>query len=104
MFTKPYSDETGKLIDDEVRILVDKAYLRTKNLLTEKRAQVESLALALLDREVLHQQDVEELLGKRPFEEKKLFADASQEASIETSPAVSGQQNAEGSQDEKAAE
>jgi cell division protease FtsH len=36
---------------------------------------VEKLALALLDREVLHQQDVEDLLGKRPFEEKKIFSE-----------------------------
>ncbi|MCU0380049.1 MAG: ATP-dependent zinc metalloprotease FtsH [Chitinophagaceae bacterium] len=75
MFTKPYSEETGKLIDDEVRKLVDTAYLRTKNLLMEKREKVEKLALALLDREVLHQQDVEDLLGKRPFEEKKIFSE-----------------------------
>ena len=75
MFTKPYSEETGKLIDDEVRKLVDSAYLRTKNLLMEKREKVEKLALALLDREVLHQQDVEDLLGKRPFEEKKIFSE-----------------------------
>ena len=30
--------------------------------------------MALLDREVLHQQDVEDLIGKRPYEEKKIFA------------------------------
>jgi cell division protease FtsH len=76
VFTKPYSEETGKLIDNEVRKLVDEAYLRTINLLTEKREKVEKLALALLDREVLHQQDVEDLLGKRPFEEKKIFSDS----------------------------
>jgi AFG3 family protein len=74
-FTKPYSEETGKLIDDEVRKLVDEAYARTKNLLTEKRGEVEKIALALLDREVLQQHDVEELLGKRPFEEKKIFTE-----------------------------
>jgi AFG3 family protein len=74
VFTKPYSEETGKLIDNEVRKLVDEAYVRTINLLTEKRDKVEKLALALLDREVLHQQDVEDLLGKRPFEEKKIFS------------------------------
>jgi cell division protease FtsH len=85
MFTKPYSEETGKLIDDEVRKLVDSAYLRTKNLLSEHRKQVENLALALLDREVLHKDDVEEILGKRPFEEKKLFTDA--EAAANTAPA-----------------
>ncbi|MGL6268550.1 MAG: ATP-dependent metallopeptidase FtsH/Yme1/Tma family protein, partial [Chitinophagaceae bacterium] len=76
VFTKPYSEETGKLIDNEVRKLVDEAYVRTMNLLTEKRDKVEKLALALLDREVLHQNDVEDLLGKRPFEEKKIFSDS----------------------------
>lgn len=75
VFTKPYSDDTGRLIDDEVRKLVDQAYRRTIDLLTEKRAQAENLAQALLQREVLHQQDVEDLLGKRPFEEKKLFSE-----------------------------
>jgi len=75
VFTKPYSDDTGRLIDDEVRKLVDQAYRRTIDLLTEKREQAENLAQALLQREVLHQQDVEDLLGKRPFEEKKLFSE-----------------------------
>ena len=70
-FTKPYSDETAKLIDEEVRKLIDVAYERTKGLLTEKRAQVEKLADALLHREVLFQSDVEALIGKRPYEEKK---------------------------------
>lgn len=74
-FTKPYSEETGKLIDDEVRKLVDDAYQRTLHLLSEKKEQVEKIALALLDREVLHQQDVEDLIGKRPFSEKKILAD-----------------------------
>ena len=74
-FTKPYSEETGKLIDEEVRKLVDQAYGRTMKLLTEKKEEVEKIALALLDREVLQQHDVEELLGKRPFEEKKIFTE-----------------------------
>jgi AFG3 family protein len=78
-FTKPYSEETGKLIDDDVRSLVDKAYQRTLELLTEKKAEVEKIALALLDREVLHQQDVEDLIGKRPYGEKKIFAEDSPE-------------------------
>lgn len=45
--------------------------------MTDKKSEVEKIALALLDREVLHQQDVEELIGKRPFGEKKIFADDS---------------------------
>jgi cell division protease FtsH len=79
-FTKPYSEETGKLIDSEVRVLVAQAYQRTKALLTEKKAEVEKIALALLDREVLHQQDVEDLIGKRPYGEKKIFADDEDES------------------------
>lgn len=74
-FTKPYSDETAKLIDNEVRKLIDEAYEKTKDLLTVKKAEVEKLANALLEREVLFQSDVEALIGKRPFEEKKSLVD-----------------------------
>lgn len=70
-FTKPYSEETGKLIDEEVRKLIDTAYVRTKKLLTERKAEVEKLAKELLHKEVLFQSDVEALIGKRPYEEKK---------------------------------
>jgi AFG3 family protein len=72
-FTKPYSEETGKMIDQEVRKLIDEAYIKTKNLLTEKREEVEKLAKELLVKEVLFKSDVEALIGKRPFEEKKLL-------------------------------
>jgi cell division protease FtsH len=72
-FTKPYSEETGKIIDEEVRKIIDLAYQQTLVLLREKREEVEKLAKALLEREVLHQSDVEELIGKRPFGEKKLL-------------------------------
>lgn len=74
-FTKPYSEETSKIIDQEVRKLIDAAYDRTKNLLTEKKEQVAKLAEALLDREVLFQSDVETLIGKRPYGEKKTLDD-----------------------------
>jgi AFG3 family protein len=72
-FTKPYSEETSKMIDEEVRKLIDKAYDRTKQLLIEKKADVEKLAEALLDKEVLFQSDVETLIGPRPFEDKHLL-------------------------------
>ena len=72
-FTKPYSDETAKLIDEEVRKLIDAAYDRTKQLLTAKKAAVEKLAEALLDKEVLFQSDVEALIGPRPFQDKHLL-------------------------------
>ncbi|HEY0354590.1 MAG TPA: ATP-dependent zinc metalloprotease FtsH [Flavisolibacter sp.] len=72
-FTKPYSEETSKLIDEEVRKLIDEAYVRTKNLLTDKKAEVEKLAEALLDKEVLFQSDVEALIGPRPYQDKHLL-------------------------------
>ncbi len=70
-FTKPYSEETARMIDDEVRKLIDAAYDRTKDLLLTKRNEVGLLAEQLLEKEVLFQSDVEQLIGKRPFEEKK---------------------------------
>jgi AFG3 family protein len=73
-FTKPYSDETARMIDEEVRKLIDDAYEKTKDLLTLRKGEVEKLAQALLDREVLFQSDVEALIGKRPYEEKKPLA------------------------------
>ncbi len=72
-FTKPFSEETGKLIDEEVRKLIEGAYVRTIQLLTEKKGDVEKLAKELLKKEVLFQSDVEALIGKRPFEEKKVL-------------------------------
>jgi AFG3 family protein len=71
VFTKPFSEETGKMIDEEVRKLIDSAYIRTKELLNEKKGDVEKLAKELLKKEVLFKSDVEALIGKRPYEEKK---------------------------------
>ena len=70
-FTKPYSEETSKMIDEEVRKIIEISYERTKLLLEEKKEQVIKLAEALLDKEVLFQSDVEVLIGKRPYEERK---------------------------------
>jgi AFG3 family protein len=67
-FTKPYSEETAKMIDEEVRLLIDKAYQRTKNLLTDKLDNVKALAQELLKKEVLYQADLERLIGKRPWD------------------------------------
>ncbi|MEQ9467721.1 MAG: ATP-dependent zinc metalloprotease FtsH [Ekhidna sp.] len=66
-FTKPYSDATAELIDKEVKILIDKAYARTKELLLSKKKELEILAKELLKREIIFQSDLEGLIGKRPF-------------------------------------
>jgi ATP-dependent Zn protease len=50
---KPYSDDTARIIDTEVRALVEKSYQRTLALLEERRALVEAMAQALLHKEVL---------------------------------------------------
>ena len=70
-FTKPYSDSTAEKIDSEVKRIVDNAYNRTKKLLIEKRKQLEKIANKLLEKEILFQTDLEELIGKRPFESKE---------------------------------
>jgi len=90
MFTKPFSEETGKLIDEEVRKLIEIAFERTKQLLVEKKKEVEIIAQALLKREVLFQSDVEELIGKRPYEERKAldFVDNPKDAVV--NPPTSG--------------
>ncbi|MEQ1553148.1 MAG: ATP-dependent zinc metalloprotease FtsH [Ferruginibacter sp.] len=72
-FTKPYSEETGKMIDDEVRKLIDESYIKTKALLLSKKDDVEKLAKELLLKEVLFKSDLEALIGKRPYEEKKIL-------------------------------
>ena len=66
-FTKPYSDSTAEKIDFEVRKIVENAYERTKNLLINKKEQLKKIAKKLLEKEILFQNDIELLIGKRPF-------------------------------------
>ncbi|XP_076601280.1 mitochondrial inner membrane m-AAA protease component AFG3L2 isoform X2 [Chaetodon auriga] len=72
---KPYSEATARLIDTEVRSLISEAYQRTHRLLSDKKAEVEKVALRLLEKEVLDKSDMVELLGKRPFAEKSTYED-----------------------------
>ncbi|XP_055529728.1 AFG3-like protein 2 [Wyeomyia smithii] len=73
MFSKPYSEQTAQLIDEEVRLLIDRAYKRTKELLVKHKADVEKVAERLLKNEILSRDDMIELLGKRPFPEKSTY-------------------------------
>ncbi len=74
-FQKPYSDETANLIDGEVRVLIDKAYQHTKELLTSKRDQLEIIAQNLLKKEILFKDDLTRLIGARPFKEEPVIPD-----------------------------
>jgi len=66
-FNKPYSEATSERIDQEVKKIIDQAYERTKQLLTEHREHLEIIAKELLEKEILFQTDLERLIGKRPF-------------------------------------
>lgn len=65
--SKPYSSETGAIIDSEVREWVGKAYGSTVKLIEEHKEQVAQIAELLLEKEVLHQDDLVRVLGERPF-------------------------------------
>merc|ERR1740123_665787 len=66
-FYKPYSEETGQLIDKEARSIVEGQYERVKELLTEKSALMNELADRLTDKETLVYSDLREVLGERPY-------------------------------------
>jgi AFG3 family protein len=72
-FNKPYSEKTSELIDHEVRAQINAVYARTKKLLTEKRDGLEKLADKLIEKEILFQSDLEEILGKRPFDHRTTY-------------------------------
>ena len=69
-FSKPYSDDTARLIDQECRKIIDQQYDRAQSLLEEKNKELHLLAAALLDKEVLTKADVARLIGDSPFEDK----------------------------------
>lgn len=63
---KPFSEETGKLIDEEVRKLVNEAYQHSKEILQQNRNLLIQVAELLLKKETIYQEDLEKILGKRP--------------------------------------
>src|SRR5690554_716932 len=72
-FNKPYSEKTAELIDEEVRLLISDTYDRTKRLLISKQEGLIALAEKLLEKEILFQSDLEEILGKRPFDHRTTY-------------------------------
>ena len=67
-FNKPFSEETSRIIDEESRKIIEGQYQRAQDLLRDKRKELDALASLLLEKEVLFKDDLERLIGKRPFE------------------------------------
>jgi len=72
-FTKPYSEATAQIIDEEVKKLVDAAFERTKKLLSSKKKELKIVATELLEKEIIFQSDLERLVGKRPFKSQTTY-------------------------------
>ena len=104
-FTKPYSEQTGQMIDEEVRNISREAYQRALDVLNENKDALTQLANQLLSKEVIFKEDLESILGARKWvsEEKISLNDArlkEQEASLakestENNSAVSEEKNNE---------
>lgn len=67
-FSKPYSDDTAKVIDTEISGLIEEQYQRAITILTENRTKLEALADILIEKEVIFKDDLETIFGKRPFD------------------------------------
>ncbi|KAF0204590.1 MAG: cell division protease [Bacteroidetes bacterium] len=72
-FSKPYSESTAQLIDIEIKKIVEQAYQRAKDILTENRGKLEELANILLKKEVIFREDLEAIFGIRQFDEPVEF-------------------------------
>ncbi|MDR9400664.1 MAG: ATP-dependent zinc metalloprotease FtsH [Psychroflexus sp.] len=71
-FTKPYSEKTSELIDEEISKIIEEQYKRAIKILTENKDKLTELANMLLDREVIFKDDMERIFGKRPWKKSKV--------------------------------
>jgi cell division protease FtsH len=68
-FSKPYSDETAKVIDEEISSLIEGQYQRAIQILEENKEKLNQLADILIEKEVIFKDDLEAIFGKRSFDE-----------------------------------
>jgi cell division protease FtsH len=103
-FTKPYSDDTAKIIDEEVSKLIESQYQRALQLLGEHKEQLEQVASRLLTSEVIFKEDLEAVFGKRPWDpepeqtEPEVAAEAAGELAETTPENPSEEQNESGAE------
>ncbi len=76
-FSKPYSEETAKTIDDEISKIIESQYKRACDILSKNKDKLINLAERLLEKEVIFKDDLVEILGERPFEKKEEVTKAS---------------------------
>ncbi len=69
-FSKPYSEETARTIDEEISKIIEEQYLRAIQVLTENKDKLITLAERLLEKEVIFKEDLEKIFGKRPFDKQ----------------------------------
>ena len=83
-FQKPYSEKTAQLIDEEVSLMVEKAYKRALKIVEENKEDIERLAMRLLEKEVIFTEDMIEIFGTRAYDEerKKIEKEAEEEMKI----------------------
>ncbi|MCC8171845.1 MAG: ATP-dependent zinc metalloprotease FtsH [Parabacteroides sp.] len=86
-FTKPYSEETARLIDLEVQSIVNEQYERAKDILLKNAEGHNKLAQVLLEREVIYSEDVEAIFGKRAWVSRSQEILGSQEQKVQPEPA-----------------
>lgn len=70
MFTKPYSEDTGKKIDTQVSKMIEEQYQRAKSILSENKDKLTQLAEKLLEKEVIFKEDLIEIFGERKWDEE----------------------------------
>ncbi len=70
-FTKPYSEKTAQVIDEEIREIIEQQYQRALDILRTNRDKLTTLAELLLEREVIFKEDLEHIFGKRPHDSEK---------------------------------
>ncbi len=71
-FTKPYSEETAKKIDEEISLIIEKQYKRACDILKKNKSKLSALASRLIEKEVIFKEDLVKILGERPFSKEEV--------------------------------